>query len=77
MIEHYDDKYDSGLVSTSASFSPSFSSHGSDPSSGACYSHVDSSGHVQVEDVGALGHNEVVFRFGLDVLRLLLSNFDT
>lgn len=63
MVESYDDKYDGVMVNTSStSFSPSFSSHGSDPNS-ACFvnSHVESAEHLQVDDVGMV-HNEVVFR---------------
>lgn len=65
LMEHFDDKYDGGMVNTSStSFSPSFSSHGSDPNNGACYvnTHVEASAHVAVDDVGNLGHSEVVFR---------------
>jgi hypothetical protein len=63
LAEQYDDKYDGGITNTSTSFSPSFSSHGSDPNNvPSCYSHVDSSGHVQVDDVSGLSHGEVVFR---------------
>lgn len=59
--EHFDDKYDNGMDNTSTSFSPSFSSHGSDPTNGSCYGNslVESSGHVQVDDV-SLGD---VFRY--------------
>ncbi|XP_065226926.1 protein PRRC2C-like isoform X3 [Planococcus citri] len=58
LVESYDDV----MVNTSStSFSPSFSSHSSDPNS-TCFvnTHVDSSEHLQVDDVG-MAHNEVVF----------------
>lgn len=62
-VQVWDGEHDVGMISSSASFSPSFGNHGADPNN-SCYgnSHMENAGHVQVEDV-TLGHSEVVFRY--------------